>query len=59
MDSTKDRSIHFKAQKVSEDIQNMTLYKNFYTDLQVNFFSNNLASSSTQTPNCYFLLFSF
>lgn len=33
----KDRSIHYTAQKVSEDIQNMTTYKNFYSDLQVIF----------------------
>lgn len=32
----KDRSIHFTAQKLSDDIQNMNLYKNFYADLQVN-----------------------
>lgn len=35
MDSMKDRSIHFTAQKLSEDIKHMNLYKNFYTDLQV------------------------
>ncbi|KAK6636796.1 hypothetical protein RUM43_010459 [Polyplax serrata] len=34
MDNMKDRSIHYTAQKVSEDIQNMTTYKNFYSDLQ-------------------------
>lgn len=31
----KDRSIHFTAQKLSEDIKHMNLYKNFYMDLQV------------------------
>lgn len=35
MDDMKDRSIHFTAQKLSDDIQNMNLYKNFYADLQV------------------------
>ena len=35
MDDMKDRSIHFTAQKLTEDIQNMPLYHNFYTDLQV------------------------
>ncbi|EEB20025.1 conserved hypothetical protein [Pediculus humanus corporis] len=34
MDDMKDRSIHFTAQKLTEDIQNMPLYHNFYTDLQ-------------------------
>lgn len=35
MDDMKDKSIHFTAQKLSEDIQNMKIYQAFYKDIQV------------------------
>lgn len=31
----KDKSIHLTVEKLSEEIQNMKIYKDFYTDLQV------------------------
>ncbi|XP_066993745.1 TBC1 domain family member 19 [Anabrus simplex] len=34
MDDMKDKSIHFTAQKLTEEIQNMPNYKGFYSDLQ-------------------------
>ncbi|KAK3912118.1 TBC1 domain family member 19 [Frankliniella fusca] len=34
MDDMKDKSIHFTAQKLSEDIQNMKIYQSFYTEIQ-------------------------
>jgi len=35
MDDMKDKSIHFTAQKLTEEIQNMPAYKKFYTGIQV------------------------
>lgn len=35
MDDMKDKSIHLTVEKLSEEIQNMKIYKDFYTDLQV------------------------
>jgi hypothetical protein len=35
MDDMKDKSIHFTAQKLTEEIQNMTVYKKFYSQIQV------------------------
>ncbi|XP_046668556.1 TBC1 domain family member 19 isoform X1 [Homalodisca vitripennis] len=34
MDDMKDKSIHLSVEKLSEEIQNMKIYKDFYTDLQ-------------------------
>ena len=31
----KDKSIHFTAQKLTEEIQNMPVYKKFYSQIQV------------------------
>jgi len=35
MDDMKDKSIHFTAQKLTEEIQNMPVYKKFYSQIQV------------------------
>ena len=35
MDDMKDKSIHFTAQKLTEEIQNMPSYKKFYSGIQV------------------------
>jgi hypothetical protein len=35
MDDMKDKSIHFTAQKLTEEIQNMPAYKKFYSGIQV------------------------
>lgn len=50
MDDMKDRSIHFTAQKLSDDIQNMNLYKNFYADLQVSMKIKKFPHSKTNHP---------
>jgi hypothetical protein len=35
MDDMKDKSIHFTAQKLTKEIQNMPVYKKFYSQIQV------------------------
>jgi hypothetical protein len=35
MNDMKDRSIHFTAQKLTEEIQNMPAYKKIYSGVQV------------------------
>jgi hypothetical protein len=35
MEDLKDKSIHFTAQTIAEDIQEMPMYKGFYNDVQV------------------------
>jgi hypothetical protein len=35
MEDMKDKSIHFTAQKLTEEIQNTPAYKKFYSGIQV------------------------
>lgn len=35
MDNLKDKSIHFTAQTISEEIRQMPMYKGFYNEVQV------------------------
>jgi len=37
MDDMKVKSIHFTAQKLTEEIQNMPVYKKFYSQIQVSY----------------------
>jgi hypothetical protein len=35
MDNLKDKSIHFTAQTISEEIRQMPMYRGFYNEVQV------------------------
>lgn len=45
MNDMKDKSIHLAAEKLSEEIQKMKIYKDFYADLQVHISTSDLHSN--------------
>lgn len=50
MDGIKEDAIHNTALKLAEEIKNLSIYKSFYSDIQVNEISNSIITSLT----CYY-----